>query len=353
MMDRKVNIEQMLLGYYIKYDKLTEMVQDNFIDSPYSNSDNINIYVDLYNLLLPLYTTDIYAENSFSIVSSIINLAAHMRGFFRTRYGVESKIFLVYGENATNNHKQFYLNFGESKIKDCLNYDNIHSIIYSQLDMLKILCAYIPDVYLVRKNTDFSMFTYDNICKDPTLSIILTKDKYAYQIPAMCPNAFIFRPKKYSGEDISYVVNSKNVLFMLNKKISSKDTLMTLSKINPKLCSVLLTLTGLPCRKVLTLFNITTGVGRLYKAISENKIINDYNSDIDYVYDALQLYSKIDNMSFKCRFNAIDLVFQHRIYANSPSALDTSWYINLSDRKSFMEINDKYFVNNPLDLASL
>ena len=354
MIDHKVNVEQILLGYYIKYNKLQELVTNELEGSQYGNSEIVDIYIDLYDMFIPLYTSNIYAENNFTIVSSVINLAAHMRSFFRTRYNVYSRIFLVYGDESNVNHRQFYISFGETKIKESLNYVKIHSIITSQLDMLKILCAYINDVYLIRRTSDFSMFTYDNIMQNQNIpSIILTKSKYAYQITAMCNNAFIFRPKKYNGEDISYSVNNRNVLFMLNKKINSKDTLDKLKIINPRLCSVLMCLTGLPSKKLLTLFNITTGVGRLNKVIIENKIINDYNSDIDYLYNQLQLFSKIDQVSFKCRFNAVDLVFQHRIYINSAESKDISWNINLEDKRSFHEINNKYFINNPLDVGGL
>lgn len=353
MNDYKANIESILLGYYIKYIKLEELV-NHFVGTEYENSESVDIYIDLYDMLNKLYSTDIYATKQFTIVSSIINLAAHMREFYWSRYHVNTRIFLIYATEESNNHKQFYLNFGETKIKETRNYNKINEIIQSQLEMVKILCAYIYNVYLIKKTTDFSMFAYDNILKNPsTPSIILTKSKYAYQIPALCKNAFIYRPKKYNGEDISFAITHSNVLQAYCNKISNGNTLSQLSYLNPSLLSLIMAINGLPSKKLLTLFNITTAVGRLYLAVSDHRIINDYNSDIDYVYNQLQLYSKIDSANFKYRFNAVDLVFQHRLYSMMAESKDISWLINLQDPNTVKDINNKYFIDNPLDLNAL
>lgn len=352
--DYKANIESILLGYYIKYIKLEELTANTIAVSEFANSDNVDIYIDLYDMLKNLYSTDVYANKQFTIVSSVINLVAHMREFYWSRYHVNSRIYLVYGTEESNNHKQFYLNFGESKIKEKRNYDKIDSVVQSQLEMIKILCAYIYNVYYVRKTTDFCMFTYDNICKNTsTPSIVLTKSKYAYQIPALCKNAFLLRPKKIKGEDTSFVITNNNVLFAFGNKINNDNTLLRLKYINPKLLSLIISLNGLPSKNLLTLFNITTAVERIWRLTKDNIIINDYNSDIDYVYNKLQIDDKIDLFNFKYRFNAVDLVFQYRLYSLMSESKDTSWLINLRDPDTVKNINNTYFIDNPLDLNSL
>lgn len=352
--DYKANIESILLGYYIKYIKLEELTTNTIAVSEFANSDSVDIYIDLYDMLKKLYSTDVYANKQFTIVSSVINLVAHMREFYWSRYRVNSRIYLVYGTEESNNHKQFYLNFGESKIKEKRNYDKIDSVVQSQLDMIKILCAYIYNVYYIRKTTDFCMFTYDNICKNTSIpSIVLTKSKYAYQIPALCKNAFLLRPKKIKGEDTSFVITNNNVLFAFCNKINNDNTLLRLKYINPKLLSLIISLNGLPSKNLLTLFNITTAVERIWRLTKDNIIINDYNSDIDYVYNKLQIDDKIDLFNFKYRFNTVDLVFQHRLYSLMSESKDTSWLINLRDPDTVKNINNTYFIDNPLDLNSL
>lgn len=348
--DYRANIEQILLGYYIRYNTLDQLTKETF-----GNSDDnmIDVYIDLYDMLLPLYTTNIYANKQFTIVSAVINLAAHIREFYWSRYRVNTRIYLVYADNTSMNHKQFYYKFGNDIIKGMMNYEKINSVIQTQLEMVKILCAYIYGVYYIRRTTDFSMFTLNSIMQNkPVKAVVLTKSKYAYQLPAIC-DCVIFRPKKYNGEDVSYVINRNNVLFKYFNKTTNEKTLERLKCINPSLLSLLISLTGLPEKKLLTLFNSTTAISKLYNAVTSNVLINDYNTDIDYAYDRLDIGGKIDPVNFKYRFNAVDLIFQHRIYNNMAEARDISWQIDLQDKETVQYINNRYFYDNPLNLDAL
>lgn len=352
MQDNKVNLESLLLSYYIRYDRLMPMASLALGDII---GDTIDVYVDIYDYLKPIYVKNIYAVKKFLIVSSLINLAAHIRAYFRTRHRLYTRIYLVYGECITDSHKLFYPSFGDDSFKETMNYTKNNEFIKSQLQLLQILCGYIPDVYYIYRVSDFSMFVYDNINKNINIpAIILTKSKYAYQIPALLPQAKIFRPKKFQGNDMSYVISRPYVFGALYNKISDQHTLDRLSKINPSLCSIMMTLTGLPSHKVNNLFNVKMASKILYDAIESGKIINDYNSDINYLYNNISgLNTKIDEVTFNYRFNAIDLIYQHRIYNSTAEARDISWQINLNDPKTVQDINNKYFIDNPLDLNSL
>ena len=358
MDDGKINLESLLLSYYIKYNRLDGMIYTSGIANtaiPDVNNSMIDVYIDIYDYLKPIYTKEIYANKKFLIVSSLVNLAAHIRGYFGRKHGIYTRIFLVYGESITDQHKVFWPSFGDDDFRQTLNYEKNNSFIKSQLQLLQIICAYIPEVYYVNRTSDFSMFVFDNMMKNPnTLSIIITKSKYAYQIPALLSNAKLFRPKKYQGEDTSYVVSKPYVYGNLYHNINSDVTLGMLSKINPNLCSVMMSLTGLSSYKVRNLLNVKSAVKMLYDAIYTGKIANDYNSDTDYLYSNLYgLDEKIDPTSFKSRFNAIDLVYQHRIYNSTAEARDITWLIDLNDPETVRSINNKYFIDNPLDLNSL
>lgn len=352
MDDYKVNLESLLLSYYIRYDRLLNMTMVSLADM---QGDTVDVYIDLYDYLKPIYTKNIYANKRFLVVSSIINLAAHIRGFFRTRHRLYTRIYLVYGESITDQHKVFYPSFGDDSFRQTMNYQKNDEFIKSQLQLLKILCGYIPDVYYIERKSNFSMFTFDNIYKNPALpAVIFTKSRYAYQIPAMLPNAKIFRPKKTKDGDASYIVSKPYIYGNIYNKIIDKDTLNTLSRINPELCSIMLSLTGLPSYGVNSIFNVRTASKMLYNTIEQGRILNEYSSDIDYIYNNISgIEKKIDPVTFKNRFNAIDLLYQHRIYNSTAEARDISWQINLDDPKTVQDINNKYFVDNPLDLNSL
>lgn len=346
-----INLENLLLSYYIKYDKLFTLCNISLLNI---NSDFVDIYIDLYDMLKPIYTRNIYANKKYLIVSSIINLAAHMRNYFWTRHRLNTRIFLIYGACTTISHKQFCPSFGDDKFRETVDYQKNNIFINSQLKLVKILCAYINDVYFVSKAADFSVLAYDNIVNNLMApAIVITKSKYAYQIPALLNNAVIFRPKKYNGEDISYSVTKSNVYSKFFSKASS-NTIESMQNIDPSLLSVIIAMNGLPKYNMNSVININTVIKMLNEAISNNKIINYYNNDIDFVYNNLNGINKfMDNMSFKYRFNAVDIITQHRIYNSTAEARDSSWIINLNDPNTVKDINNKYFIDNPLDLNSL
>lgn len=350
--DYRVNLEGLLYGHYIKYDKLLELM--NSIPDDIS-SNKVDIYIDVYDMLKPMYTRNIYAEKQYLIVSSVINLAAHMRGYFWSRHGMATRIYLVYGEDSTFNHKQFYPSFGNDKFKETLDFDKNNAIVNSQLDMVKLLCAYIKGVYFIKRATNFAMFTYDNILKNRDMpSIIISKSKYAYQLPALFNNVYLLRPQKDNGNDVSFLIYRNRSLTGFFNKTTSQKTIENLVKINPDLLSVMISLTGFPAYNMKTVCNVTTASKLLIDALANGRIMNAYNSDIDFVYNSLQgLDRYIDPVTFKYRFNAVDLVFQHLIYSSSAEAKDTSWIIDLEDKFTVQRINNQYFIDNPLDLNNL
>ena len=351
-MDTKINIESLLLSHYIKYDKLFELCNISLANI---QSNTVDIYIDLYDILKKIYTTNTKINKKFIIVSSIINLAAHYRGYFWSRHRLYTNIFLVYGDNISNNQKQFIPTFGNDEFRKTKNYDKSNIFINSQLELVKILVGYIDNVYYIRRRSHFSAFVYHNIITNNSInpSIIISKDKYNYQLPALNNNIIIFRPKKYNSQDISYYINKNNVYDCFYSK-SSKDTLDNLHKLNPELLSLLLSLNGLPKYNLYSLMNINTAVKLLLDAINKNKIINGYNSDIKYIASNLNgLNNYVDNVSLEYRFNAVDLLVQSKIYESTIESKDMQWYINLKDPKTVKDINNKYFADNPLDLNNL
>ena len=356
MKDTKFDIEPILYGYYIQYQKMLQLTSETFAQDPnYKNCNTVNIYIDLYDMLMPLYRTDIYANKQLIVVSSIINLAAHMRDYYYTRHGVNSKIYLIYADDTSFNHKQFCTNFGNDKFKETLNYPKINEVIESQLKLVKILCGYIYGVYYIRRSVDFSIVAFDEICKNSmsTPAIVLTKSKYAYQIPAMCNNCVLLRPKKYSGQDTSIAITNTNVLSAYCDKVNSDKSINKIIELSSQLLSLIMVLTGVNCRGITKLLNSNTAINKLHSAVKNNKILNGYNTDTDYVYNNLDISSTIDPMSFKYRFNAIDLVFQHRLYINSAESKDITHLVDLYDKDAVHHINNTYFQDNPLNIDAL
>ena len=348
--DYKVDLESLLYGYYIKYDKLSELI--NTISVNYQ-VNNIDIYIDLYDALKNMYSTNIYTSKRLVIVSSIINMVAHYRGYFRTRHNVETRIFLVYGEDITTNHTQYVREYKEiSRNLERMNYAENDAMIKSQLDMVKLLCAYIPDVYFVRRATNSAMFIYSNILENNNLALIISKSRYMYQIPAIInSNVYILRPKKKQGQDISYLISHQNALLYQFDKCSNPK----LKEFSPLLMSLLLALNGFGSYNIPTKCNITTACNLLHKAILDGKINNWHNPDPVFVYSKLDFsvtrFISISELKF--RFMAIDIINQHMLYQNMIESKDITWNINLYDPETVKSIANKYFIDNPLDLNNL
>lgn len=351
--DTRQNLESILFGYYIKYNKMQELVGAAFANAAPSNS--IDIYVDIFDMLKQIYGKNIYANKNFVVTVAVVNLAAHIREYFRTRHRMWSRIFLVYADNSTDNHKRFYQGFGDDSYKTTIDFDKNNQFIMSQLELVKILAAYIEDVYFVTKKTMFPMFVYDNIIKNPNIpAIIITKNTYAYQIPAFTNNIAVFRPKKYAGEDTSFPVYGSNILYQYYSGITSKNTLEYLSVINPQHLSLLMSLTGNNQFNMHFVTKNTVAIRIIAEAIKEGKLLNSHMADSNYIYSVLpELTKYIDPTNFAFRYNACDLIYQHLLYTQMPESLDYSWMVNFKDPDTVRDINNKYFFDNPLDLNSL
>lgn len=340
MYDIKKDLHGLLLSYYIKYEKLSHLCQNRLHGI---SNRTIDIYIDISDMLKQLYTVPVYTEKRFLITSSIINVAAHYRGFFRSRYRLHTRIFLVHGTN-------------EYKYSEKIDFEKNNERIFSQLELVRILCAYIPDVYFVKKDALFPVVAYSliRVCPIKTLTLVITKSKFAYQlIGGDTQNVIILRPKKTKDGDSSYIVDTNNLYYAYFDSITSTSTIDKMTTFNPRLISLLMTLTN--TKSLSSLMPVPTAVKIVENAIVNKSIINGYNSDIDFVYKVLcpniEKYASLDQIKY--RFLSTDLLSLFRFYANTAEAMDNTWYINCSDPKAFKEISNKYFVDNPLDVNNL
>ena len=100
------SIESILYGNYIKYDKMSELVESNFKGS---TSTTVNIFIDIYSMFRNVHMSDsLNSNNQLILSSSIINLCAHIRHFFRSRYKVESNIYIVHSDNIPEYNKKIW-----------------------------------------------------------------------------------------------------------------------------------------------------------------------------------------------------------------------------------------------------
>lgn len=367
-MSNAINPEQVLYGYYIKYNKLKELTLQEFSNTENANANKVNIYIDLYDMLYSLYTSRVNIQDTESISASILNLVAHLRGYFRRTHRVETKIYLIYG--ATNSENQDKLIFGgyNKKGKTIIS-DNpkINKSILEVFDQLYILCKYIDEVYFIQvPEFESSVIIFDRILKEESIdasipNIVITKSLYAYQIPAFTNNTRIYRPLKSKGEDKSYIVNKYNCIFryVLDRRSNTgiNEELDNIIKaLNPELISLIMTLGGIYSRGVRPIINITSTLREIYKMVSNRIILNGHNFVLDYPINVYKMHPSLINLKIEItsRYKGIDLRIQHMIFTNSVyfQTIEKS-IIDLIDDEGFRYISGKYFNKYPIDLNNL
>lgn len=367
-MSNMINPEQILYGYYIKYHKLKELTLQEFANTENATATKINIYIDLYDMLYSLYTSKVNIQDTEAISSTIINLVAHLRGYFRRTHRVETKVYLVYG--ATNSDVQDKLIFGgyNRKGKQIISENpKINKSITEVFTQLDLLCKYIDQVYFIQMPVfESSIIILDRILKEESIdasipNIVITKSLYAYQIPAFTKNTRIYRPYKSKGNDESFIVNKYNCIYryILDRRSNSgiNEELDSIVKIlNPELISFIMTLAGIYSRGVHPLINITSTLRELKKMVENRVIINGYNSILDYPTNIYKMHpalvmNKIEIMS---RYKGIDARIQHMSFMSSPyyQTID-KFIIDLIDDEGFRYISGKYFSKYPIDINNL
>lgn len=359
MINSKINIEQLINSNYVKYDRMIEIVKSAFVGS---SAQDLNIYIDLYSILKVLYKeNEIYNIKDYSTVSScIVNMCAHYREFFRTRFKVETVFYIVYGENCDYVNKKFYPEYNGKNMYAMNNNKVVKDMIFNNLELLKTLSPYLPDIHFINVgDMETGVVMYDLICRSeanrPDIpNMIITKDPFVYQLAAR-DNVIIVRPKKFNGVDSSYYINKYNLIDIYLKE--RKSTHRPNNIISPYLFSLILTLSSLKERNIKMLYNIKTAINLIDKGISSYTLLNGYNTSFN-IWDGLDLGNtkcSIGKTTFEYRFRALDIMYLHEIYFNNEH-ISNRIYLdvkNLYDPEAVKYINNEYFANNPLDLNRL
>ena len=368
--DSRRRLDVLLLSYYIRYDVLQQLMAQ--IPWP-PETTIVDIYIDLYDIFHNFFGDDYVInlrdvmgilETKYAITSYIINAAAHYRGFFRNYLRLNTRIHMVYGAEINGNQKRYWPSFGDKIEKKMYNFDYIQLQINEQLSMINTLTTYINEVYYVYTKSSFPIWSYLNIRRTQAVnpncvSLLITGNKYNYQVPAMDlgHHTYILRPLKWSGEDHSIIVKPVSSLLQYYSKLKPTATAYRLlAYFHPSLMSLLMALNGCISKNVYSFVNINRAVIAIYNSISNSQMVNNYYSDLPYVYNILRAYrinDLISEVDFEKRFQALDLEYQYQMFAAQYDAKDMSWKKNLSDPETMIHINNHEFSKTPLDLMNL
>lgn len=352
------NIADILYGSYIRYDRMYEMTKFAFYGK--TNSNSVNIFIDIYSILRSLYTkgSNISIKDSYAIASSIINLSIHIRSYFETRHNVSSKLYIVYGGARP---KEAIVNYYRYNEKNILMEDSnyiMKSLIIDNLEVVKLLCPYLYDIFcIIDMENEFSTIVSSLIDLDDSKvpNIIYSKDALSYQLVAFKPYTFLYRPKKKMNSDVSWVV-TKSTLYDAYRygELSLEKHFPT--SLDVRMFSIYQAISGVKTRSINSLKNANNTVNILEQAVQSNTFPNGYNASAIFYTNPNPFFKlfengKIDPCDVTNRFASIDLPFQTMVYKTSIAFREIGKdIINLYNPNEIRYINDKYFLEYPLDL---
>lgn len=363
----RVSLEQIVYSNFVRYDVLEKLINSHYGSLEYYKSINhLNIFIDMYSIVRRLYGDVFDVPDPNILTSLIVNMCGHYRNFFRNKYATDTTIYIVDSNNCCNLNRKFYQGYNQGYAESVTLNEKVTKLIYHNRQLLGELCSYLPNIEYIA--TDYEtgvmikhIITTNRISGDNTSpNMIISKDIYLYQLVSdyIKDDVCILRPKKYKGEDSSFIVNPYNVMYYYTKdRSTSEDTILTASnKINYGLLSYLMCITRLPERGIKSIVSIPKIVKLLSKLIDQNIIINGKNTDINRLSSLLFMEeeNQIPAVTIDFRFKAIDIDFQYSVFIDSVDARRYNGTLtNLYDPVSVREINEKHFSSCPIILENL
>lgn len=356
-MERSYSVEQLITGFYVKYNKLSELILQSYSGS---SCEEINIFIDLNSVLRPMYSGDIWTHRSVSkldIASSIINMCGHYRSFFRNLH-VKSNIYLIYGLNCPEANEVYMKGYNSKFLLSYIKKPDITNAIEENLRYVEILCQYLPNIYFfnIGKCEVSSMIdrliTHNPKSLNGIENIIISKDVVMLQlIPEH--NVRVIRPLKTKDGDMSFIVDNNNLwrLFHIwyHKAKFSQDIIST------KFFQNILPMTSIPERSIYAIFSINKAITLIKQCVDNGYLDNDkfyIQSGLNTALSTLGV--EFNPALLEMRFKAVNAHYQSTfILTLEKPEFTVLRLVDLEDIPSLKEIVAKYFASNPIDLDRL
>lgn len=341
-------VEPIINFQKIKYDKFSELLHSENI----TKGNRFNIFINVETILDYFYKEQIIAamnslksKENIILVSEFINLIAHYRHYFYSRYGARSRFFIYHLNRKVTNSKSDYM----SDLLIKYDIENVKSgtmndIMITNMKLVENICFYLPKIYFVNSNgVEPSLIPYyilTNYCKKEDYNLIISRDYYDYQLTDF-KNTFMLTA---SGKR-SKIYNKKNVL---EKKIKGFEE--KYPELKSRHIPYIISLCGLKNRNIERVDKFTFSKAcKLLHSIHKDIL----NSKDDRLIQ-LAIEDKIEDSKL-FRYN-LNLSLLSRMYDNLnyvDNELITKNLIDLKDINTLRNLNAMYFVNNNIHLEEL
>lgn len=345
-------IEQIIFGYAIQYKQLASMVESTFKNSIYANCTEINLYIDLTKIIRICSNIDF---DKLTLSANILNLCAHYKAFFNSGFGVYCNIYMIYSTGKFTMNKYLYKDYAFPGSGP--EYWDIDADIKANREALNVICKYLNNVEYIETDEEFTLCVKEIAEKENPSNaipnIVISKDLYTYQLPAIFDGFYIFRPKKSSGSDESFVVDKSNVLDKYQKGRHFVPT--NELGINTMNLPFIMSLTGFPDRCIKTKMNFKRLV-KILKILEKDGIIpTNYQALVtDDLLSNISKYTsvKLNSFEISCVYDSINILSLLSKLNCVKSMQSYHGKLNLMDPNGLNEIVDKYY-NSMIDINTL
>lgn len=345
-----------IYGYYTQYVVLGPISNNAFART---RADKLSIFIDLDDIFVHLdrFGKDIPMSEDLTtaITSGLINMCAHYRNFFNNSFGVSTYIFMV--GNSMNEYieSSFCGEYTHPQISPtmmvCKN---------TVMQMLQYISAYIPDVYTVDHRYDFnamvvSITSQAQFSLDNMPGLVISKDQSALLLGA--EGLTILRPKKYKGEDMSYMVLPE----LAYDTYISQKTRANITEFHNNdnlMISTLVAIAGFLPRKIKSSKSINSVVNAISKCISDpnNRVINShYISDESLlnIIRVLKIKDELANPILERYHSLCPSISSNAMKMNGDFIKAYNRLVDVYDPEKMKKLNETTFKKYPLDLNAL
>lgn len=368
------SIELPIWSCFINYDRLYGLIKHLIYNL--NECRWLDLYIDMNSILSQIFIKKYKIFDYNGITSAFINMAIHYKEFFKDRLKINARVFIVYSNNFPSIPRELVPEYNHRNYLTYVNNGELVALINHNRELLDLLCKYLDGIYFIQdENQETSVVIKEIIASQNQFkynalnqtsynfslypNIIITKDLYDYQLVAIDSYTFILRPRKIDGEDKSWCVSKTNLFKAIKKELGANinNIPSNFGIINTGLLPIFFSIAGLKSRNIRSIHTYNKTIEILLSAITNNTILNEYNSDPEYCINALGELSKkiIENKTdIINRYNAIDIVKNHSLYSMTQNAMNIkSSIIDLISPMSIREINEQFFSLNPIDVNRL
>ena len=345
-----MNLELYFNMFKIKYSKLDELLRN----ITFEKGEEITIYISLESILKKITSTITDRENimidskrNLILTSCIFNLIAHYRYYFNKK-SVCSRVY-VYGPEALDVN---YLNREYNKDYRTrmllLNTEETTSIgkTYSEsIKMIKTILTYVEGVNFITSGivepSVVPLVLTNYLKTDNKKNFIVTDDKYDYQY--IKDYFIILKPRL----EKSSIIDFDNVMDILKEKTKCNNIPNPDINFLPFIISIL----GDKYRNIDKIKGM--GISKIYNEINKGLNNNIITNDINNLNSLTCLINENYHNDFMLNYITTSIYEQYKKLSDTEIKYITNQVIDKHDGGYMKDINDEYFIDNPLNILEI